>query len=238
MKQSIEQFQGQIAANFRELILAMAYLNIGGQMLTRANPEASVELFLDEDIRTEPLHVRELLPHSGAVGSGVLELYQNKMIAGWSDLLGILFDHFVRLHIDGIRQYSELKKRAARIDFADATDLEVQLRNSLTAEFLFESYADRVRTINSVLNPESKHAEELAVIKKHVLIRNAIQHHGSQVYSQMLRELGTANVMLLDPNARPRAHSVNERIGLSIPELDLLKRALFRLSNEWRNRCA
>src|SRR5438445_1168293 len=103
MKKSIDEFQGQVAANFRELILAMAYLNIGGQLLAGANPDASVELFLDEDIRTEPLHVRELLPHSGAVGASALELYQNKMIAAWSDLLGTLFEHFVRLHIDGVR---------------------------------------------------------------------------------------------------------------------------------------
>jgi hypothetical protein len=235
MKQSIDQFQGQIAAHFRELILAMAYLNIGGQMLAGANPEASVELFLDEDIRTEPLHVRELLPHSGAVGAGALELYQNKMIAGWSDLLGTLFNHFVRAHVDGVQQYAELKKRAARIDFADATDFKTQLQKSLTAEFSFESYADRVRTVNSVLNPESKHGGELGTIKKHVLIRNAIQHHSSQVHGQMLRELGAAQVTLLDPKAEAKGCSLNERIRLSIPELDLLKRALFRLSNEWRN---
>ena len=237
MKQFLDAFQGQIASNFRELILAIAYLNIGGRLLSGTNPDASVELFLDEDIRTEPLHVRELIPHTNSVAEGVLEHYQSKMVAAWSDLLAVLFAEFVRLHVAGTRHYREIGKRKTQVDFSDTTDMRVQIEQGLVAEFSFESYGKRVRTVNGVLNSEGKHAAELSIVKKHVLIRNAVQHHSSKVYAHMLRELGSADVTVLDGNAKQKTFGLNTRIALSIPELDLLKRSLFRLSNEWRAHC-
>lgn len=231
---AIDAFQGRIAAHFRELILAMAYLKVGGPALANANANDVVDVLLDEDIRSEPIKVSELLPHAEGVSAGILELYQSKMVATWADLLVELFGHFVRRHFDGIHPYPELKRRSARLDFADNTALRLQVERTLIGEFSFEPYGDRVRTVDVVLNPEHKHSDLLGVVRLHVHIRNAIQHHGGRVHPQMLKDVGASEVSLLNAAAHPMAFAANKQLLLSVPEIDTLKRAFFRLSNEWR----
>lgn len=158
MKAAIDKFQGAVSDNFRQLILAVAYLNIGSRVINTSPTDASVELSLGKDIKTEPFYLRELLIHSSTVEEGVLELYQNKMIAAWSDLLGDLFSFFVDMHFSGIRKFHELKKRTARLDFSLETDLNEQISSALTADFAFLRYSDRLKIVDELLNPEGKHS--------------------------------------------------------------------------------
>ena len=237
MKKSIDRFQGAVSGHFRQLILAVAYLNIGATVINRSPADASVELSLGKDIKTEPFYLRELLLHSRSVEEGILELHQNKMIAAWSDLLNDLFSSLVNLHFDGVRKFDELKKRTVRLDFASGTEMHEQIRATLIADFAFQRYSDRVKITDDILNPNSRHSTELSTIKKHVFIRNAIQHHASRVYRDMLKELGCSRLAVLDGNADERGLDVNEQIILTVPELDAIKRALFLVSNEWRKSC-
>lgn len=237
MKTAINEFQGQLSDYFRQLILAAAYLNIGGREISGAPADVSVQLVLDKDITTEPLLLRALLPFSRSVAEGILELYQNKMIASWSDLLADLFAHFVNMHFRGSRKFLELKKRTVRIDFSLDADLLEQVGAGLITDFSFQKYGERVKIINSLLNPYGRHEAELSTISRHVLIRNSVQHHGSRLYRDMLRELGESKLLVLDANADAKELNVNDQIILSLPELDALKRGLFRVSNEWRVNC-
>jgi hypothetical protein len=237
MKTVIDRFQGAVSDSFRQLILAIAYLNIGTSVINTSPGNASVELRLDKDIKTEPFYLKELLIHSGTVEQGVLELCQNKMVAAWSDLLGDLFSCFVDMHFSGIRKFRELKKRTVRLDFSLESDLNQQIRVALAADFAFQRYAERLKIIDGLLNPDCKHLAELTTIKKHVFIRNAVQHHAGKVYGDMLRELGCSRLTLLDGNADIRELDVDDFILLSVPELDTLKRGIYLLSNEWRKHC-
>ncbi len=212
-------------------------MNIGASATRASRTDPSVELSLGKDIKTEPFYLSELLIHSGMVREGIHELYQNKMIAAWSDLLGDLFLCFVEMHFSGRREFHELKKRTARLDFSVKTDLTAQIKAGLISDYAFQRYNDRVKIINDILNPDCKHERELLVIKKHVLIRNSIQHHASKVYREMLSDLGCSRLEVLDKNDDVRYLDLNERIILSIPELDLIKRVLFQVSNEWRKHC-
>ena len=237
MKAAIDKFQGAVSDNFRQLILAVAYLNIGTRVINTSPTDASVELSLDKDIKTERFYLRELLIHSSTVEEGVLELYQNKMIAAWSDLLGDLFSCFVDMHFSGIRKLHELKKRTVRLDFSLETDLNEQIRTALIADFAFQRYADRLKIVDEFLNPGGKHSAELSTIKKHVFVRNAVQHHASRVYRDMLKELGCSKLAVLNGDGDQRELDVDDLILLSVPELDALKRAVYLISNEWRKHC-
>lgn len=237
MKTSIDRFQVAVSSHFRQLILAVAYLRIGGTVINRSPANASVELSLGKSIKTEPFYLKELLPYSCSVGESILELHQNKMIAAWSDLLNDLFSSLVNLHFSGVRKFYELKKRTVRLDFTSETELNEQIRATLIADFAFQRYNDRVKITDDFLNPGGKHLTELLTIKKHVFIRNAIQHHNSRVYQDMLKELGCPRLAVLDENADEKNLGVDEQIVLTVPELDAIKRALFLVSNEWRKNC-
>ncbi len=237
MKTAIDKFQGKVSGYFRQLILAAAYLNIGITVINRSPADASIQLSLAKDIKTESFYLRELIAHSPAVERGLLELNQYKMIAAWSDLLDDLFSCFVNMHFNGGRKFYELKKRTVRLDFSLESDLTGQIRAALTGDFSFQRFNDRVKIIDDILNPNGRHSTELSTIKKHVLIRNSIQHHASMVYQDMLKEMGCSKLAVLDMKADAKDLGVDEQIVLSIPELDALKRALFLVSNEWRMNC-
>lgn len=238
MTTHIDNFQCQIASYFRELILAIAYLDIGSSNLASASKDASVALTLAHDLTTEPMYLRELLPHSAAVAHGIAELFQTKTIAAWADLLNSLFAYFVTAHLEGQKRIPELKTRSVRIDFSSEIDITSQLREGLIADFAFQQYAEKVKIINCILNPDGRCEDELSIIRKHVLIRNSIQHHGGTVYEDMLKKLGNQHLVIFDHEGNSIKRQVEEPIALFIPELDHLKGALFRLTNNWRARFA
>ena len=236
MSQPIDDFQGLLARYFRELILATAYLELGSRLIVVSPANASIALTLSPDITTEPMYLHELLPHSSAVAHGASELFQSKAIAAWADLLNVLFEMFVSAHIEGKRQYPELKKRSTRLDFSSIDDINTQVRLGLVADFAFSKYADRIHAISRILNPESELQVQLFVIKKHVAIRNANQHHGGRIYDDMLKDFGTDRIEVLDHVGNPKLLVAGQSVELFVPELDRLKSALFCVTNPWKAR--
>jgi hypothetical protein len=238
MSDPIKKFQLSITKCFRDLVLATAYLELGQHSVKTSPENASVTLMLSPEISTEPMYLNELIPHSSAVIHGVSELFQNKAIAAWSDLLNDLFEMFVSAHIDGRKQYPSLKKRVTRLDFSSAESVSNQIRLGLVADFSFGKYAERVQIVDRILNPEGKFQSELSVIKTHVAIRNSNQHHNGQVYADMLKELGSAAIDVFDHAGKPKSFSLGQPIELYVPEMDRLKAVLFLVTNLWRNRLA
>lgn len=232
MTKFIDQFQGQVATYFRQLILATAYLDIGRSSLAGASKDASVALTLAPDVTTEPRYLREIFPHSSAVAQGISELFQTKTIAAWADLLNAQFAQFAAAHLDGRKRFPEFKKRATRIDFSSESDIASQVREGLIADFAFEKYAERIKLINRILNPDEACQEELSIIRKHVFIRNSIQHHEGMVYEDMLKELGCTQICVFDREGNQKNLRAGESIQLFVPELDHLKGSLFRLTNK------
>lgn len=141
-------------------------------------------------------------------------------------------------HLDGNKRIPELKKRTTRVDFGSSIDLKSQVQEGLVADFAFEKYAERIKIVNRMLNPDGACQEELSIIRKHVQIRNSIQHQAGRVCEGMLKEIGSQQVGVLDQHGNLLNLSAGESIQLFVPELDHLKGALFRLTNYWRVRFA
>lgn len=231
MSKPIIDFQHLLTGYFRDLVLATAYLEIGSRTIAGTSENASVQLTIASDVVTEPMYLRELLPHSARVGLGIAELFQSKAMAAWADLLNALFENFVALHMEGKRQFPKFKRRTTKLDFSSPKNFKDQVREGLVTDFAFKNYRDRIQTITDVLSSDDR---QLAVIRKHVAIRNATQHHGGQVYEEMLKELGIETVELLNHASNPMALSLGQRIALYVPELDRLKKAFFLVTNQWR----
>lgn len=238
MQVVIDEFQNTLTACFRELVLATAYLQIGQQAIGQSPPTASVALTLAEGLTTEPMFLRELQPHSGAVILGVAELFQTKVVAAWADLLNGLFERFVIQHFDGQRNFPEFKKRTTKLDFSSTEDVVAQVRVGLVADFAFSKYSERIQTIVRTFTPNEALTQHLQLIRKHVLIRNATQHHAGRVYDEMLRELGARTIQVLNLQGRTKTLNSGELIELHVPELDQLKSSFFIVTNEWRSQLA
>lgn len=234
----VDEFQQLLTNRFRELVLAIAYLQIGERSIISLPPVVSVSLTLADGVSTEPMSLRELQPHSGSVGLGIAELFQTKVIAAWNDLLGSMFEYFVQMHLEGRKPFPALRKRTTRVGFLDSMELGEQVRQGLVADFAFSRYADRIKIVSDVLTPSASGIRALHVIKKHVSIRNSTQHHAGRVYNDMLRELSVPSLDVLDASGRKISLREGEIINLYVPELDQLKGALFIITNQWRGNLA
>ncbi len=238
MSKHINDFQQLLTSHFRELVLATAYLEIGHNSIKQSPPNASISLTLADGITTEPMFLCELKPHSASVSLGIAELFQTKAVAAWSDLLNTLYEFFIAMHVDGTQHFPAFKKRSTRLDFTSTEDLITQVRRGLVADFAFAKYSERIQTICRVLVPPDRLQQELSTVRKHVAIRNATQHHAGRVYDEMLRDLGSVTLEVLNHAGRAVELQQDQPIALYVPELDRLKSSLFIITNEWRDQLA
>jgi hypothetical protein len=235
MQTIIDNFQRSLNTMFAEFTLATSCAEVGFQLISKSGSEKTVSLKLGEELFTEPVSFSELLSNSQDVKSKGNSFYQNMMIAAWSDLIDEIFEYFLAQHFDGHRDFVELKRQNIKIDFASSISIEVQAKDALSKDFSFRSYPDRFKLINGILNPGNELDAEIKIIRKHVLIRNSIQHHNSIAYEDLFSQLGAANIELLDPNGAPLSVTQGNKIYISVPELDYLKRAQHLVSQKWRS---
>jgi hypothetical protein len=235
MKKIIDNFQLKMNQNFAEFTLATSCAKAGLDLISKSNKEATVSLNLGDDLYSEPVTFGELLTSSSDFLSNSIALYQNIMIASWSDLLDDIFSYYVCKHFKGEFEFTSLKKQTIKLDFSSSIPIEKQVSNALINEFSFKNYADRFKIINTILNLNKDSVFEEKIIKKHVLIRNAIQHHNGIAYSDMFKLLGVSSFSVLDSGGEDENVKSGEKVYISVPEFDLLKRSLHLLTQNWRN---
>jgi hypothetical protein len=134
----------------------------------------------------------------------------------------------------GTRKFVELKKQQIKVDFRSDEHLLVQLKESCSKDFAFWEYDDRPKVINNVLNPDGKRQKELRNIRKHILIRNVIQHAGGIVNDYLLKELGSKEIILKDKVGKQMSLKKDDKILLSIPELYDFLSCLLYVAQTWR----
>lgn len=234
MKKIIDNFQANIGDVFSQFTLTASSAEAGLDLISKSSGTCTVSLSLGGGIQTEPVTFDELKSHQEDSKSRVVSLYQNIMISTWSDLLDEIFNFLLKQNFDGVRVFSELKKVKVTIDFLSNDNYADQIMAAVSKDFSFKSYADRFKLVDGIINQDKKLPNEITTIKKHVLIRNSIQHHGSKVYGDLLSQLGVNELVLLDPDANEVALKEDDGIRVSVAELDELKRALHLLSQEWR----
>lgn len=231
----IDKFQKKINDNFSEFTLATSCAEAGLNLISQSSSDSTVSLYLGEDLHTEPVQFIELLDISSDFISNNVSLYQNMMVAAWCDLLDDLFNYYLDLHFSGSFSFSSLKKQNVKIDFASGINFESQIKDALKRDYSFKNYNDKIKLIVEILGQKPNNTFELNVIRKHVLIRNAVQHHSGIAYSDMIKLLGTASMEVMDRHGKPQTLSSGEKILISVPEFDLLKRSLQLVTQTWRS---
>ncbi|WP_125920059.1 hypothetical protein [Pseudomonas sp. p99-361] len=235
MKEVIYNFQDDLGGLFRELILGLAAHEIGIGFM-RGSPNNHVSVQLAHGAVSEPVSITALIEKEATVRRGAVELFQNKAIARWSDLLSALYREAVGKHLRRERNFSALKSVRVKYDFGSAIDLVSQIQDSIGHDFDFSDYKTRAAAVKDIFGFEEV-GGELAMIKKHVEIRNAIQHHGGRVHEGALRILGLGALDVVNENGDRVKLSLGDSIDISVMEVDLLKSALYVVSNYMEAKC-
>lgn len=220
--------------NFYTFLLAYTSLQLGGGVLDSIRDDVTVSTSVGLNIEIEPISIVELKQFRADFPDFLLQVFHGKIVQGWKDLLTKIFCHYLFLHFSGQRQFIELKSANVRLDFASATSLDDQVKARLKRDFEFRKYSERQKIINKLLNPKCLYPNELANIHKHIHIRNSFQHNNGILDSFALQDLGTDKIEILDLNGLPISVSKDQRITLSIPELNSFRRSLLMVAQKWR----
>lgn len=221
MQNAICSFQDDLGGLFKEMILGVAAHNAGMSRLAD-KPHGAVSLLLSGGTETQAIMVAELVQRQEEVRQGVLELFQNKAIARWNDLIDDLFSVAVDEHLGGAKKWAVIKVRGAKYDFASGIPLEDQVKTTIKGEFGFQDYATRIGIIVKLFGL-NQNIKQLLFIKKHVEIRNAYQHHNGLMHSKGMSLLGVVQITVKDLNDRDVVVKIGEKVTLSVMELDLLR---------------
>lgn len=235
MRDAIYSFQDDLGGLFRELILGLATHQFGIGLM-RGSPNEQVSVQLAHGAVSEPVSMSALIDKEAIVRRGVIELFQNKAIARWNDLLSALYCEAVSRHLRGGRVYSGLKSVRVKFDFASASDLVTQMQESIVHDFDFSDYKSRIGAVKDIFGFEGIDSE-LGMIKKHVEIRNAIQHHGGRIHEGGLRILGLGRLEVMGEDGSIVKLVSGDAVNISVKEVDLLKSALYVASNFVEAKC-
>ena len=229
--------------NFKKFLLASVLFDLGGKLLDGNLFGASVPNFLvttvvGKKINTEPVSMQELKQYKQELPEALLLSFHSRAAQYWQDCLKDLFCYFVKIHLDGKRQFIELTNAKITLNLSSSANLQEQINECLMKFFEFEEYAERVRIINKILNPHNSCQDELTTIKKNIFIRNSFEHREGIIDRHILKKLGTDKIEILDQKGQPIYFRENDKIILSTPEFDNFKRSILVVSQEWRKNSA
>lgn len=232
MHSHIDEFQQQIRNYFNEMITGVAFNTMAG--LSAPGSDATVTITMAEGVTREPIPLVDLVQYTGAVIAGVTELYEVRVIAAWNDLLMKIFDTLVSGHFSGRSKLPALGVQKGAIDFSSDASLPEQFQKAMIKDFSFIKYQQRLATIGKLLKSDANMDAPLKKIRTHVELRNSFQHHNGVVSGEILKTLGTNEIVLLDGEGKPQTFKENARIQLFPPELDLLHKSLYQVTLNWR----
>lgn len=232
MHRYIDDFQDKLRSYFNQMLLGSAFVQLG--QFFKNPSEVTLTVKVAKDVTKEPRPLSDILHHASEVAAGTTELYQVRAIAAWNDLLTNIFSSYVAAHLTGQKQYPILGRAKGSIDFASNESVLEQIQKSVITDFSFLSYEKRINIIRKLCKTSPSSADQLKIIVKNVEIRNSLQHHDGRVTKELLKNIGNSKLELKNPEGERITFGEAERILLSIPDLNELHSALYRITTRWR----
>ena len=125
----------------------------------------------------------------------LFELYLTEIIQHWFDFLGDIYKKAISDNLSGAAQYS-IPATKIKVDFTSAgPGLNHSLLASACGDFDFLSAPDKLKTIRKTLGVDlSSVANDVALVKENIQVRNILQHRGGIVSAEDLSDLGVASI--------------------------------------------
>lgn len=232
----LDGFVEQVQSHFKAFILARTCHELGSSVVDVMTDDTLATATIGLNVKMEPIPVSELRAFRAIYPDFVVEVFHGKLLQHWTDLLHSVFSYYLDLHLSGVRQFAELGKTQVRIDLGQAMPAVDQLRESLCTDFDFRKQAERQHLVARLRDAAGDAKDEADTILRHVHIRNAIQHHHGVAREFVFKELGCQELTLLDESGTPQAFRTDDKVAVSVPELDKLRRALLVTAQRWRTK--
>ena len=221
-------------ALFKEFLAAWVMYTIGRDNLPRIANDTAISPCVGYNQRIEPIPIAIIKRFVVGYPHFILEVYHGKFVHLANRLMDDIFCVLLEEHLLKTRPFVELKTQQVKIDFSAEEDLLTQLKENCAKDFTFYKYSERLKIVNKALNPGNDGQDQIANIKKHILVRNAIQHSNGMVDDYMLRELGRTDFELADERGNMMTYTKGDKVMLTIPELHGFMSSLLGVVQEWR----
>jgi len=219
---------------FKEFLAAWVMYIIGTNNLPNIAKDTMISPCVGYKQRFDPIPIAVIKRFTTGYPHFILEVYQGKFVCLVNRLLDDLFCVLLDEHLRMTRRFVELKSQQVKIDFSIEDDLPTQLKMNCARDFTFFRYSKRLEIVNKALNPNNNATDQLANIKKHILIRNALQHSNGIVDDFILRELNLTEFELADEQGKMMSYKKGDKVFLTIPELYSFMNAVLGIVQEWR----
>jgi hypothetical protein len=192
-------------------------------------PEATFTVGLGDPetatLRTRARPIRALLDVFSQRDTVTNELIHAQVIQYWHDFLDELLAELVRRHLAGSRPYVGLGAIDLKLDCREITpaNLVDRLVERAAKEFAFMESMEKLRVAAKALSA-SVPDTLMRAVRKHVTVRNVLQHNDGILRHEDLRRLGLAGAGLpmTDSKGEPAVCHAGERVAVSFWELMLV----------------
>ena len=230
----LDELIERIQATSKACILARTCHELGSGIVGTLADGTLVTATVGLNLTIEPIPVAELRSFNAVYADFVSDSFHGRLLLDWQQLLSEVFAHYVGLHLSGSRTFTELGNTQLKIDFAEPASFQDQVRRSLCRDFEFRRYADRQKLIARLRDPAGLAQDDAETVLCHIHIRNAIQHRHGILDEYAFKELGRNQIDVLDEAGATRSVRAGDRVVVSFPEFDKLRRALLAIGQKWR----
>lgn len=233
-----DRFRARMEEAFKLLVALDGAVKFGSLMLAenaKRFPDADLIVGVghpnEGKVRTAPMKMREAVEALQAHPQLPVELVHGLVIQWWYEFLQEAFEALFREHLTGSKRRDKFERIGLRLEAGDGLPLLDAVVVGAGRDFSFEPAHTRLPKLAKVLNVKLDE-ENVALQKRHIVVRNVIEHAGGVLRSDDLRLLGVASIELLNEHHAPAEFRAGERVVLTLWEALRPVRHLAELADE------
>lgn len=159
------------------------------------------------------------------------ELVHGLVIQRWYEFLEEAFEAVFREHLSGARPRDRFERVDLRLEAGDGLPLLDAVVLGAGRDFSFEPAHTRLAKLAKVLGARLN-PENVDLQKRHIVVRNVIEHAGGVLRPDDLRLLGVASIELINEHHAPAEFRAGDRVVLTLWEELRPVRHLAELADE------
>lgn len=159
------------------------------------------------------------------------ELVHGLVIQQWYEFLQESFEAAFRGHLSGARPRDRFERVDLRLEASDGLPLLEAVVAGAGRDFSFEPAHTRLPKLAKVLGAKLN-SENVDLQKRHIVVRNVIEHAGGVLRADDLRLLGVTSIQLLNEHHAPAEFRAGDRVVLTLWEALRPVRHLTELADE------
>lgn len=170
------------------------------------------------------IRISDVLDNYQRRSSSTEELVHTQMVQQWYDFLEDIYSYLLRDHVIHGIPHPKLGIVTTKLDLRKPGDWIERAVAGAVREFSFTDAASKFRTVARALEVEVPQ-ELFAAVKKHVQVRNILQHNDGVLRRSDLRSLGAVGSFItLQGNSNgPVQFNLGERVVVTFSELVTLR---------------